>query len=210
VKPWEVLGVPEDALEGEVKKAFREASRNGAHPDLGGDPEEFLRLRAAHDALIERLSEPTSGDVAVAPERHASLNDFREVREKQRRRSAWRDHARRHRGFRAAAARGQQEQNEASAIPFTAHVQKLWPSLTPDEQRLWARELRKEDIMNKSVDLGSAAASETSEVDTEATPVGYRSVRGSTGPVRVRVFKNASGALYYTSPLTGIRIDIPG
>eukprot|EP00971_Amphidinium_carterae_P218171 4330849-Amphidinium_carterae.1 len=68
--------------------------------------------------------------------------------------------------------------------------------------------------MNKSVDLGSAAASETSEVlatvDTEATPVGYRSVRGSTGPVRVRVFKNASGALYYTSPLTGIRIDIPG
>ena len=47
---YEVLGVARDAQPGAIKDAFREKAKS-AHPDAGGDPEEFKRLSAAYAIL---------------------------------------------------------------------------------------------------------------------------------------------------------------
>nr|CAB3265944.1 translocation protein SEC63 homolog [Phallusia mammillata] len=50
--PYEVLGVSEDANKVELKKRFRQLVLE-KHPDKGGDPEEFMRIRKAYDALTD-------------------------------------------------------------------------------------------------------------------------------------------------------------
>jgi DnaJ family protein A protein 2 len=47
---YEILGVPQEASTDEIKKAYRKKVMK-AHPDKGGDPEEFKRLQAAYEIL---------------------------------------------------------------------------------------------------------------------------------------------------------------
>jgi DnaJ family protein A protein 2 len=47
---YEILGVPNDAPQDEVKKAYRKKVIK-AHPDKGGDPEEFKKLQAAYEVI---------------------------------------------------------------------------------------------------------------------------------------------------------------
>jgi len=49
---YEILGVPRDASPALIKKVFRSKARH-CHPDAGGDPAEFLRLKQAYDVLID-------------------------------------------------------------------------------------------------------------------------------------------------------------
>lgn len=46
---YDVLGVTKDATPADIKAAFRSLARTH-HPDVGGDVEEFKRLRVAYDA----------------------------------------------------------------------------------------------------------------------------------------------------------------
>lgn len=58
--PCELLGISRAATEDEIRKAFRRKAKQ-VHPDVSGAPdaaEQFTRLKAAHDLLIERLSDP--------------------------------------------------------------------------------------------------------------------------------------------------------
>jgi ferredoxin len=48
--PYEVLGVESDAGEATVETAYRERIKS-AHPDHGGDMEEFRRVRAAYETI---------------------------------------------------------------------------------------------------------------------------------------------------------------
>ena len=49
---YEILGVDEDADETEIKQAFRDRARE-THPDkIGGDGEEFKKVREAYELLI--------------------------------------------------------------------------------------------------------------------------------------------------------------
>jgi hypothetical protein len=51
-KSHEILGVDEDADETEIKQAFRDRARE-THPDkIGGDGEEFKKVREAYELLI--------------------------------------------------------------------------------------------------------------------------------------------------------------
>ena len=49
---YEMLGVPRDADSAAIKSAFRRLAKD-AHPDLGGDPELFHRLKQAYDVLSD-------------------------------------------------------------------------------------------------------------------------------------------------------------
>lgn len=50
--PYAELGVPRDADDGAVKRAFR-AKANEAHPDKGGSGEKFHAIRTAYDILTD-------------------------------------------------------------------------------------------------------------------------------------------------------------
>ena len=49
---YEALGVPPDASEEEIKKAYRALSKKH-HPDKGGDPETFSLISTAHTILMD-------------------------------------------------------------------------------------------------------------------------------------------------------------
>jgi hypothetical protein len=48
---YDILGIDEDADETEIKQAFRRMALL-THPDKGGDPEEFKKVREAYESLI--------------------------------------------------------------------------------------------------------------------------------------------------------------
>jgi len=50
--PWALLGLERGAAVAAVRQAYRAAVRGGAHPDVGGNPEEFRRLRRAYSAAL--------------------------------------------------------------------------------------------------------------------------------------------------------------
>lgn len=47
---YEILSVPKEANQDDIKKAYRKKVIK-AHPDKGGDPEEFKKLQAAYEVL---------------------------------------------------------------------------------------------------------------------------------------------------------------
>ena len=48
---YDVLGIDEDSEDDDIKKAFRKKALE-THPDKGGDPEEFRKVREAYECLI--------------------------------------------------------------------------------------------------------------------------------------------------------------
>ncbi|MCB0164263.1 MAG: DnaJ domain-containing protein [Anaerolineae bacterium] len=51
---WQVLGVEQDAGLTAARNAYRALARRH-HPDAGGDPEEFQRLRRAYEAAVTAI-----------------------------------------------------------------------------------------------------------------------------------------------------------
>jgi len=52
---YQILGVPEDASEEQIKKRFRELAKI-YHPDRGGDPEKFKQILKAYTTLSNKKS----------------------------------------------------------------------------------------------------------------------------------------------------------
>jgi len=52
MNPYEVLGVPRDADQNDIKAAFRRMSRKH-HPDKGGDPAEMAKVNVAYEMLSD-------------------------------------------------------------------------------------------------------------------------------------------------------------
>jgi len=50
---YQILGVPEDASEEQIKKRFRELAKI-YHPDKGGDPEKFKQILKAYQILSDK------------------------------------------------------------------------------------------------------------------------------------------------------------
>ena len=48
-EPHEILGVPQDATEAQVRKAYLRLALK-KHPDKGGDVDEFRKLQEAYEA----------------------------------------------------------------------------------------------------------------------------------------------------------------
>ena len=58
--PNELLGIAPGSSEDEIRRAFRRKAKT-VHPDVSDAPDaaqQFTRLKAAHDLLLERLSNP--------------------------------------------------------------------------------------------------------------------------------------------------------
>lgn len=62
--PWEILGVPRDADENTIKKAYRKLAMKH-HPDKGGDPEKFKSIQNAYDKITK--GEPKDEGVGFDP-----------------------------------------------------------------------------------------------------------------------------------------------
>ena len=77
--PNELLGIAPGSSEDEIRKAFRRKAKT-VHPDVSDAPdaaEQFTRVKAAHDLLIERLSNP------LAPTPEDLYRPAREVSEEE-------------------------------------------------------------------------------------------------------------------------------
>ena len=77
--PNELLGIAPGSSENEIRKAFRRKAKT-VHPDVSDAPdaaEQFTRVKAAHDLLIERLSNP------LAPTPEDLYRPAREVSEEE-------------------------------------------------------------------------------------------------------------------------------
>jgi len=61
--PFDVLGVDEDASEGEIERAYRERVKE-AHPDQGGSAAEFQLVRAAYENVTSEDADDGS-DIAT-------------------------------------------------------------------------------------------------------------------------------------------------
>lgn len=82
---YQVLGLPRDATAAQVKAAYRRLVAE-AHPDRGGQPAEFIRVRAAYEILSAFL-EPglPEDDIPVPPELREVIDGIvRDFREQQR------------------------------------------------------------------------------------------------------------------------------
>lgn len=51
---YKVLGLSANATQEEVKKAFLQLAK-ATHPDQGGDPEKFMKLRAAYNRIMDEF-----------------------------------------------------------------------------------------------------------------------------------------------------------
>ena len=71
--PFEVLGIDPDADEEAIERAYRSRVKE-SHPDHGGSPEEFKRVRAAYEAIVagdvdrEQGAQLDRPDGATAPD----------------------------------------------------------------------------------------------------------------------------------------------
>lgn len=63
---YNVLDVPADATQGEIKHNYRHLAKH-LHPDAGGDPEEFRELQMAYDVLSDPAKRAEYNRTGIAP-----------------------------------------------------------------------------------------------------------------------------------------------
>ena len=66
--PWAVLGLRAGSSDRAVRGAWRALAAEH-HPDVGGDPDHFLRLTAARDRLLAGRRHPATGGAVVVVSR---------------------------------------------------------------------------------------------------------------------------------------------
>ncbi|MBD9387634.1 MULTISPECIES: J domain-containing protein [Rhizobium/Agrobacterium group] len=67
IDPYVLLGVARDADEAAIKAAYRKLAKN-AHPDSGGDTEQFSSLQKAYDLLKDPVRRKVFDDTGYDPQ----------------------------------------------------------------------------------------------------------------------------------------------
>ena len=67
IDPYVLLGVERDADEGAIKSAYRKVAK-AAHPDSGGDAEQFARLQTAYELLKDPVRRKVFDDTSYDPQ----------------------------------------------------------------------------------------------------------------------------------------------
>lgn len=67
IDPYEILGVDRDANDQAIRTAYRKAAK-AAHPDSGGDAEQFARLQAVYDLLKDPVRRKVYDDTGYDPQ----------------------------------------------------------------------------------------------------------------------------------------------
>ena len=133
--PYEVLGVESDADEATVETAYRERIKN-AHPDHGGDMEEFRRVRAAYET-IQADDLPATADEPDAPATTEEEADETESTGPGERR-----------GARRRTSPDEEESAEPDSTPDKSRVEYLNYEVFDD----YGWELTDEDLFEKASD----------------------------------------------------------
>lgn len=71
----EILGVKQGATEEEIRKAFRQKSKE-AHPDVGGSAEAFSRLQLACDTLLGKETPPDNSMGIISQLYHSMISQL--------------------------------------------------------------------------------------------------------------------------------------
>lgn len=72
---YKVLGAKEDSTTSEIKKAFRSKSKQH-HPDKGGNPDEFQKLKEAYDVLSDPEKRKYYDETGISPLETNKNNDI--------------------------------------------------------------------------------------------------------------------------------------
>ena len=67
IVPYELLGLERDADNQAIRSAYRKAAKS-AHPDSGGDPEQFARLQVAYELLKDPVRRKVYDDTGYDPQ----------------------------------------------------------------------------------------------------------------------------------------------
>jgi curved DNA-binding protein CbpA len=67
IDPYEMLGVERDANDQTIRTAYRKAAK-AAHPDSGGDAEQFARLQAVYELLKDPVRRKVFDDTGYDPQ----------------------------------------------------------------------------------------------------------------------------------------------
>lgn len=67
IDPYEMLGVDRDANDQVIRTAYRKAAK-AAHPDSGGDAEQFARLQAVYELLKDPVRRKVFDDTGYDPQ----------------------------------------------------------------------------------------------------------------------------------------------
>ncbi|NTJ42713.1 J domain-containing protein [Agrobacterium larrymoorei] len=67
IDPYVLLGVERNADEAAIKAAYRKAAKN-AHPDSGGDADQFARLQLAYELLKDPVRRKVFDDTGYDPQ----------------------------------------------------------------------------------------------------------------------------------------------
>jgi len=87
IDPYVLLGVERDADEAAIKSAYRKVAK-AAHPDSGGDAEQFARLQTAYELLKDPVRRKVFDDTGYDPQ----LADAKDILELERHRTRVRKH----------------------------------------------------------------------------------------------------------------------
>jgi len=74
--PYELLGIPNDCKDSEIKKAYGKLAKQH-HPDRGGDADKFIQLQRAY-ALINNPRQRALHDGMREYEAHRTINNARQ------------------------------------------------------------------------------------------------------------------------------------
>ena len=90
-QPHDILGVEPDADFETIRRAYLTRTQT-AHPDAGGSREEFVRLHAAYEAMVDRLARGTPSQDQQSAEEHtgqgAEAKSFEDIKKE-----IWERHA---------------------------------------------------------------------------------------------------------------------
>ncbi|QLF70539.1 DnaJ domain-containing protein [Peteryoungia desertarenae] len=67
IDPYDILGVQREADEAAIKAAYRKVAKN-AHPDGGGDSEQFAKISACYELLKDPVRRKVFDDTGYDPE----------------------------------------------------------------------------------------------------------------------------------------------
>lgn len=75
IDPYQMLGIERDADDQAIRTAYRKAAKS-AHPDQGGDADQFARLQTAHELLKDPVRRKVYDDTGYDPQ----LADARDLK----------------------------------------------------------------------------------------------------------------------------------
>jgi len=227
---WRILSVRRNPSIEEIRRAFRAAIRRGAHPDVGGNPQEFRELRVAYDTalgiaegrLVDAPKPRGPGQSAAVneerptevTERSPSLHDFLQFRKERQQEGKVRKRARQQ-ALRQAASRREDTHRLRSPYAPSARViptsEILNTAPTPEAKEAWLREIKMESIFDRSAKRKAEPLGADMDIGSRCTDelVGHRVVRAGATDVKVPIYRTGCGDRYYVSPLTSKRVTMP-